>query len=95
MLFAHVIRVRALKRLHYDLMSVNPECVALNRNDEKKGKQPLPQPDRECVFEIQVDAEKCEGTDGGKSLGDMGRLIDEIQEPECRNYIHHCGYRYS
>ena len=24
-----------------------------------------------------------------------GRLLDEFQEPECRNYIRHCGYRYS
>jgi transposase len=24
-----------------------------------------------------------------------GRLLDEFQEPECRNYFRHCGYRYS
>jgi len=24
-----------------------------------------------------------------------GRLLDEFQEPECRNYFQHCGYRYT
>jgi transposase len=24
-----------------------------------------------------------------------GRLLDEFQEPECRNYFKHCGYRYT
>jgi len=24
-----------------------------------------------------------------------GRLLDDFQEPECRNYFKHCGYRYT
>lgn len=24
-----------------------------------------------------------------------GRLLERFQEPECRNYIRHCGYRYT
>jgi transposase len=31
-----------------------------------------------------------------ETLWDLcGRLLDEFQEPECRNYFKHCGYRYT
>ena len=38
--------------------------------------------------------------DGAKRTVDKlwelcGRLLDEFQEPECRNYFKHCGYRYT
>lgn len=38
--------------------------------------------------------------DGAERTGDKlwalcGRLLDEFQEPECRNYFKHCGYRYT